>query len=242
MVCILLIYIKFFNLRIYIVLLRIGIASLAILNTNVSAASSMLIWIILDLIVGKSRGYDASFISIPGICSAAVIGFVVITPAAGFVQPGYALLMGSIGGFLIYIFLTCKKQFFHIDDTLDVFSCHGLGGFIGTILTGLFCQQEINNKGANGAFYGNPIQFLYQIMGVVITVVYSAVCTAVILLPMHFTIGIRLHRLAQVRGLDKTSHGVIEHNHPRNVRGIRIFSVQSKSEVNKISMVSFDKV
>jgi len=106
---------------------------LAIVNTNVSAASSMIIWMTLDAIISKIRAQDIGFISIPRLCSATVVGLVVITPSAGFVQSGYALLMGSIGGFLIHLFLNGKKRFFHIDDTLDVFSCHVLGGLIGTI-------------------------------------------------------------------------------------------------------------
>jgi Amt family ammonium transporter len=186
-----------------------GIAALAIVNTNVAAASSMFIWIILDIINGKSRGQNTIFVSIHGVCSAIVVGLVVVTPAAGYIQPGYAILMGLIGGSAIYLFLTGKKHFFHIDDTLDVFSCHGLGGFIGIFLTGLFCQTDVNNNGKNGAFYGNPIQLGYQLLGILITIAYSAACTAVILLPMHFTIGIRINRFDQVRGLDSVSHGVI---------------------------------
>jgi Amt family ammonium transporter len=187
-----------------------GIAALAIVNTNISAASSILIWIILDMINGKLRDQNGIFVSIPGICSATVVGLVVITPAAGYVQPGYTILMGLIRGFIIHLFLTGKKHFFHIDNTLDLFSCHGLGGLIGTFLTGLFCQIDVNNNGRNGAFYGNPIQLGYQIIGILITIAYSAVCTAAILLPMYFTIGIRINRLDQVHGLDNVAHGVID--------------------------------
>ena len=96
--------------------------------------------------------------------------------------------------------LLVKKRFFHIDDTLDVFSCHGLGGLIGTILTGLFSQTDVNSQGENGAFYGRPIQLWYQILGILVTCAYSAACTAAILLLMHFTIGIRMNRMGHVRG------------------------------------------
>lgn len=192
----------------------IGIASLATVNTNVAAASSMLIWMILDIVKGKIQRQSAGFISIPGVCSATVVGLVVITPAAGYVQPGYALLMGLIGGLIVYVFLASKKLFFHVDDTLDVFSCHGLGGLIGTILTGLFCQKDVNSNGSNGAFYGNPMQLWYQLVGVAVTCAYSAVCTAILLLSMHYTIGIRIDRVDQVRGLDNVAHGVLQHEPP----------------------------
>ncbi|CAF1227968.1 unnamed protein product [Rotaria sordida] len=205
-------------------------ASLAIVNTNVSAASSMTIWMILDIIVGKSRGQNSSIIYLRGLCSAVVVGLVVITPAAGFVQPGYALLMGFIGGFVVYLFLAGKKRFYRVDDTLDVFSCHGLGGLIGTILTGLFCQTDVNKHVNNGAFYGNPIQLWYQLIGILVTCSYSAVCTAVILLSMHFTIGIRIDREDQVRGLDNLTHGVIEHGQPQTLQEIKMASLKKRIE------------
>ncbi|UJR08791.1 hypothetical protein I4U23_013047 [Adineta vaga] len=187
-----------------------GITALAIFNTNVAAASSMIIWIILDIIHGKFRGQNSVFVSIPGICSATVVGLVVVTPAAGYIQPGYAILTGLIGGFIIHSFLFGKKHFFHIDDTLDVFSCHGLGGLIGTILAGIFSQTDVNREGRNGALYGNVIQLGYQMIGIVVTVGFSAICTGTILLLLHVTIGIRISRVDQARGLDNVAHGVID--------------------------------
>ncbi|CAF0927760.1 unnamed protein product [Adineta ricciae] len=204
-----------------------GIAALAIVNTNVAAASSMLIWMILDIVKGKIQRQSAGFISIPGVCSATVVGLVVITPAAGYVQPGYALLMGLVGGLIVYIFLTSKKLFFRVDDTLDVFSCHGLGGFIGTILTGALCQKDVNSNGKNGALYGNPIQLWYQFIGVAVICAYAAVCTAILLLSMHFTIGIRIDRIDQVRGLDNVAHGVLEHELP-----VRPPSIKKMKQMN----------
>jgi Amt family ammonium transporter len=203
---------------------------LAIVNTNIAAASSMFIWVILDIINGKLRGQNIGIVSIPGLCSAAVVGLVVITPAAGYVQPGYSLLMGLIGGFIIYLLLAGKKRFFHIDDTLDVFTCHGIGGLIGTILTGLFCQTDVNSNGRNGAFYGNPIQLWYQIAGTLVTCAFSAACTAAILLPMHYTIGIRIDRLDQVRGLDNVAHGVIEIDQTQKLPSIILHTVQRRRE------------
>ncbi|CAF1406456.1 unnamed protein product [Adineta ricciae] len=187
-----------------------GVAALAIVNTNVAAASSMIIWIVLDIIHRKLNRQTSAFISIPGLCSATVVGLVVITPAAGYIQPGYAIVTGFIGGFLIHSFLSSKKRFFHIDDTLDVFSCHGLGGIVGTLLVGLFSQTDVNQKVNNGALYGNIRQLGYQTVGLLVTIGFSATCTTAILLTMHLTIGIRINRIDQVRGLDNVSHGVID--------------------------------
>ncbi|UJR37439.1 hypothetical protein I4U23_030142 [Adineta vaga] len=214
-----------------------GIAALAIVNTNVAAASSMTIWMILDLIKGKIRQQNTSFISIPGVCSATVVGLVVVTPAAGFVQVGYACLMGFVGGFIVYMFLASKKRFFRIDDTLDVFSCHGLGGFIGTILTGLFCQKDVNSNGKNGALYGNPIQLWHQLLAVLVVCVYSALCTTILLLTMHFTIGIRIDRIDQVRGLDNVAHGVIEHEQPARLQSIK---TKKRSNSNALATIKID--
>ena len=191
----------------------------------------MSVWMILDIFIAKTRRQQSVFVSIPGVCSATVVGLVVITPAAGYVQPGYALLMGSLGGFFIYLFLSGKKRFFHVDDTLDVFSCHALGGILGTLLTGLFSQTSVNGNGQDGAFYGRPIQLWYQLVGVVVVSAYSAVCTAAILLPMHFTVGIRINRLEQVRGLDNVAHGVIEQDAITKLPPtVKISSIAKKKE------------
>lgn len=209
------------------------------MNTNVAAAASMTIWMVLDVIVGRIRGQNISFVSIPGLCSATVVGLVVITPAAGCVQPGYALLMGLIGGLVIHLFLIIKKRYFRIDDTLDVSSCHGLGGALGTVLTGLFCQTAVNSRVHNGAFYGHPIQLWYQILGVLITCAYSAACTAAILLPMHFTIGIRLNRTEQVRGLDNVAHGVLEQEQAQKLQRVKLIGMkQQAAEINPVAVIN----
>ena len=191
-------------------------------------------WILLDILYAKIRRENISFVSIPGLCSATVVGLVVITPGAGYVQPGYAMLMGALGGLGIYLFLMGKKRFFHVDDTLDVFSCHAMGGFIGTIFTGLFSQINVNENGRNGAFYGNPMQLNYQILGVVVTVVYSSICTALILLPMHWTIGIRINRLDQARGLDNVAHGVLDIEQTQRVHKMKNASIKQKTNETTI--------
>ncbi|CAF4982651.1 unnamed protein product, partial [Rotaria sp. Silwood1] len=135
-----------------------GIASLALVNTNAAAAAGLLTWIFLDLIRGR--------VSISGACCGPLIGLVAVTPASGFIQPGWALLFGIIPTLLIYIAILYKHNI-GIDDTLDVGIMHGGGGIIGAFMTGLFSQRSFNSiNGADGAFYGNPIQMWYQLAGI----------------------------------------------------------------------------
>lgn len=170
----------------------------------------MVTWMLMDVIRSKINKNPSIFVSIPGLCSATVVGLVVVTPGAGYIEPIYSILFGFVGGLVIHLFLTGKKHFFHVDDTLDVFSCHLLGGSVGTLLTGLFSEKSVNAAANNGAVYGNPIQLWYQTLAILAVAGYSAVCTAVILFPLHWTVGIRINRIDQVRGLDTVAHGVIE--------------------------------
>ncbi|CAF0812400.1 unnamed protein product [Didymodactylos carnosus] len=183
-----------------------GLASLALTNTNTAAASALLTWVIIDAVRGT--------VTISGACSGIVVGLVVVTPAAGFIQPGWALLMGMIGSIFIYFACQLKKKYFHFDDTLDVFTCHGLGGMMGALLTGLFCQIQVNPAGFDGAFYGNPFQLWRQLCGVLTTIAFAAACTAGILLPMHFLFGIKLNPEDQAVGVDRATHGEYWHMAP----------------------------
>ncbi|CAM4839355.1 unnamed protein product, partial [Rotaria magnacalcarata] len=176
-----------------------GVAAIAMTNTNTAAAAAGLVWILIDAAQGT--------VSISGACSGIVVGLATVTPAAGYIQPGYALLMGCIGSVIVYGWLKLKARYLHFDDTLDAFSCHGMSGIVGTFCTGLFCQIDINAQGANGAFYGNPVQLWRQIAAILVTASFSAAVTAGILLPMHFTFGIKHTSADQIIGLDKTMHG-----------------------------------
>jgi len=116
-----------------------GLAAVALVATNAAAASAAMTWIFLEAAVtGKP--------TLIGGCIGAVVGLVVITPAAGFVQPGWAILMGIIGSLVVYGILQVK-HFLRADDTLDVFVCHGCGGIVGAFCTGLFAQTEVNPAG-----------------------------------------------------------------------------------------------
>ncbi|CAF3545690.1 unnamed protein product, partial [Rotaria sordida] len=176
-----------------------ALAALALVNTIAAAASGLVTWVILDLIRGR--------VSISGACCGPLIGLVAITPASGFVEPGWALLFGIIATVIIY-FAILYKHNIGIDDTLDVGIMHGGGGIIGAFMTGLFSQRSVNTiTGADGAFYGNPKQLWYQIAGILTAIGFSAACTIGILLPLHWTIGIRISVQDEIAGLDWAVHG-----------------------------------
>jgi Amt family ammonium transporter len=171
------------------------IASIALINTNASAASSLLTFVALErLVEGKS--------SVVGGISGAIVGLVIITPAAGFVRPGWALLMGIWGTVLVYAGIWIKRKWTKLDDPLDVFLCHGMGGVYGSLLTGLFCEKAVNSAGFDGAFYGNGRQFWDQIAAVLVVIVYACVLTALICLVLDKTIGLRVSKLEAQLGMD----------------------------------------
>ena len=135
-----------------------GLASLALINTHVAAAAGLVVWVVIDAIRGQ--------VSISGACIGPIVGLVAITPACGFVQPGWAILIGVIATIIVYCLLLLKK-YMRFDDTLDVAVVHGCGGIAGAFMTGLFAQKSVNEAGGfDGAFYGRPIQLWYQIAGI----------------------------------------------------------------------------
>ncbi|CAF3889094.1 unnamed protein product [Rotaria sordida] len=175
------------------------LAAIAVVNTNAAAASALVTWVVID----AARGH----ISVLGACTGSIVGLVSITPSCGYVQPGWALLIGVIGAIIVYCLLLFKR-YMRFDDTLDVAICHGCGGIAGAFMTGLFAERWVNpNGGANGAFYGNPIQLWYQIIGILTAIGFASACTAGILLPLHFIMGIRLPHEDEITGLDLAAHG-----------------------------------
>ena len=175
-------------------------ASMAILVTQVAAAAAAFSWLIVERLVrGKA--------SVLGGASGAVAGLVVITPAAGFVGVGGALIMGLIGGVVCFWGITALKRLLKADDALDAFGLHAVGGIVGAVLTGVFYSDEII-KAANVAlaptFAG---QLWVQIEGVLATMVYSAVVTFIILKVIDLVIGIRVSADDERMGLDLSQHG-----------------------------------
>jgi ammonium transporter, Amt family len=175
-------------------------AAMAILVTQICAAAAALAWMFAEWVThGKP--------SVLGIASGAIAGLVVITPASGFVDPKGALIMGLIGGVVCFIASTGIKRLFGYDDSLDVFGIHGVGGFTGAILTGVFAVAWVGGEGKSGLLEGNPAQVWTQFYGTVATIVWCAVATFVILMVIKLFMGLRVDEQTEVEGLDARLHG-----------------------------------
>jgi len=143
-----------------------------------------------------------------GAAAGGVAGLVAITPAAGFVGVPAALLIGLGAGVFCYWAVQLKVRL-GIDDSLDVWGVHGVGGVWGALATGLFASTAINSAGANGLFFGNPQQVLVQLVAIVVVSAYSMAVTWIILKALDVTIGLRVGVEEERVGLDATQHGEI---------------------------------
>jgi Amt family ammonium transporter len=175
-------------------------AGMAMLVTQIAAAAAGLAWMFIEwAFKGKP--------SVLGIISGAVAGLVAITPAAGFVDPMGALIIGLIAGVGCYIGATSLKHALGYDDSLDAFGIHGIGGIIGAILTGVFAREAFGGK--IGLIEGNSGQVLLQFYGVGVTIVYTAIATFIILKVVDMIIGLRVEKDEEREGLDLVLHGEV---------------------------------
>jgi len=175
------------------------IAALAFITTLIAPAAGGLSWTAAEWI---HKGKPTAL----GLATGIVTGLVVITPAAGFVTPVAAIIMGLIAGVVCYWAVMLKGKMGY-DDSLDVFGVHGVGGITGALLTGVFASV-----GATGLLLGNSHQLLLQLEGVVITIIYAAVCTIVIGFVIDKTIGLKVSESEENIGLDTTQHGESAYN------------------------------
>jgi len=176
-----------------------GLAALAFVNTNNGAAAAMVTWALIDVVrTGK--------ITAVGAATGLVVGLVGITPAAGYVSTLGALAIGALSACVSYTAIQIRSRT-RLDDALDVFSCHGLAGTAGALLTGVFASKLVNPAGADGLLAGNPGQVLVQLLAVSATVVFAAVGTAVILKVVQATMGARSGVRDEMAGLDLSEHG-----------------------------------
>jgi Amt family ammonium transporter len=184
------------------------LATSAFVNTHFATAAAAMGWDGLEWIRNKKP-------SALGAISGAVAGLVAITPAAGFVQPMWAIVIGLAAGIFCYFMVAKVKQLFGYDDALDAFGVHGAGGTLGAILTGVFASSAINpvfkdsagNALPSGLIEGNGHQVLNQLGGVAIAWVLSIVGTLVLLFVVDKTIGLRVSASEETEGLDITQHG-----------------------------------
>jgi ammonium transporter, Amt family len=177
-----------------------GLATSAFVATHVAAAMAAITWMTMSWI---QKGNP----SVLGAAAGAVAGLVAITPASGFVTPSSAILIGLGAGVFCYLAVLWIKDRFGVDDALDVWGVHGVGGTWGALATGLFATVSVNSAGADGLFYGNPAQFAIQAVTVLVSWIWSGAMTFVILKVLDATIGLRVREEEELAGLDASVHG-----------------------------------
>jgi Amt family ammonium transporter len=173
-----------------------GSAGMAMLVTQIAAASAGIAWMLAEWFTGEKKP------SLLGLCSGAVAGLVAITPAAGFVSPVSAFFIGLIAGVLCFLACTKLKSALGYDDALDVFGIHAFGGAIGAVLTGVFATKAIG-----GEVEGSFDQVKLQLLGVVVTVIYTTVATYIILKVVNLITPLRASDTEEREGLDLSQHG-----------------------------------
>src|SRR4029077_21256367 len=176
-----------------------GLAALAFTNTNTAAATAMVTWVGLDLFrTGKATAVGAA--------TGLVVGLVGITPAAGYVTAPASLAIGALAVLVSYTAIQARART-RLDDSLDVFSCHGLAGVAGALLTGVFATKLANPAGGDGWLAGNFAQMGVQLLAVVATVALAASATWVIMTLVNATLGAKAGVREQLTGLDLSEHG-----------------------------------
>lgn len=176
-----------------------SVAVNAFITTNAAAAMAGLSWALLEWI---RNGRPTVF----GIVTGSIAGLATITPAAGFVSVSSAVIIGLLASIVCFIAIAVVKPKFGYDDSLDAFGVHGIGGIVGTLLAGLFASKAVNAAGANGLFFGNPKQFLIQLVAVLVTAGYTFVVTFLIYKLVDVFFGVRVKDKDEVMGLDLTQH------------------------------------
>ena len=170
----------------------------AFATTNTAAAAAGLAWMFFDVLKGKKP-------SVLGFCIGAVVGLVAITPAAGFVGIPQSIFIGMVAAIISNVASHAFKLS-RVDDTLDVFPCHGIGGMVGMLMTGIFASKAVNAGGNDGLFYGNPAFFLVQLKAMLIVVAYSFSVSFVIFKFIAIIMPLRVTEEDEELGLDASQH------------------------------------
>jgi Amt family ammonium transporter len=174
------------------------LAVTAFVTTNTAAASAGLSWMFFDVMRGKKP-------SVLGFCIGAVVGLVAITPSAGFVAVPQSIFIGFVTAIISNLAVYCKSKS-KLDDTLDVFPCHGVGGMVGMIMTGIFATKSVNGAGADGLLYGNTDFFMTQLKALFIVVGYSFIVSLGIFKVISLMLPLRVSQEEEEIGLDTTQH------------------------------------
>lgn len=174
-------------------------AAAAIINTHLGASVAALVWLLIERIsVGKPTSV--------GFATGAIAGLATITPAAGFVSPGGAIILGAIGAAVCYPMIQVVKQTLQIDDSLDVFAVHGVGGITGSLLLAVFMATAFGGSGY-GEGIGMVNQLAAQAVGVGVVILWSAIVSAILAVLVSLVFPMRVGEDAEREGLDITSHG-----------------------------------
>ena len=176
-----------------------GIAANAAMTTHVAASSALLAWLAFEALRGNRP-------SAVGAATGAVVGLVAITPAAGYVTPASAIVIGVVAAGASFTALHLRART-RIDDSLDVFACHGVGGIVGALLTGVFASKAVNPSGADGLLAGNPHQLVVQAIAVVATLAWAGALSVVLLALVRVVSPLRVSVPDEIDGVDISEHG-----------------------------------
>lgn len=180
-----------------------GLAIHALLTTNTAAAAAMLSWMGLEKLVNGKP-------SIVGACTGAVVGFVAITPGAGFISMQSALLTGVLVSPVCYYGIRFVKEKLGFDDALDAFGCHGIGGIFGGIMTGIFADPSVG--GRSGLIFGQTDLFVAQLLSIAITIAFAGTMSFIIISIIEKFIPLRVSELDELQGMDQCEHNEQAYN------------------------------
>ena len=180
------------------------VAATAFVATHLGGMAGMLMWVVMEWLTRKKA-------TTLGAASGAIAGLATITPAAGFVGPNSAIIIGCIAGVVCYLAVNAKSRL-GLDDSLDVVGIHGIGGIVGTVCLGFFASTSVNPEGVDGLFFGNASQVGRQLFGVGVVVGYTFVISWILFKVIHGVLGMRLPEDAEVEGMDSTEHSETAYN------------------------------
>lgn len=182
-----------------------GLAGTAFISTHLAGMAGMAAWCLMEWF---QRKHPTTL----GAASGAVAGLATVTPAAGFIGPVSAIVIGLIAGVVCYMAVSLKTKI-GLDDSLDVIGIHGVGGVVGTICLGIFASKAVNPAGADGLLFGNPGFLGVQIVGVIVVGVYAFVVSWFLLKIINVVMGLRVSLESEHTGLDLSEHSETAYNH-----------------------------
>ena len=175
-----------------------GIATSAIVNTTLAGAAAGLVWMVISWIHKRP--------SILGVSTGAIVGLATITPASGYVSPMSSIIIGSIAAIISYYSIIFRVKT-GLDESLDVFACHGMGGMFGMFCVGLFAEKAVNQAGANGLFFGNPGQLGAQVIAIVVVALFAFVLSYIMGKVIDAIFILRARENEEDVGMDISQHG-----------------------------------